>query len=66
MLEEYNEVLATTTIEDRIGELADMLEVIKSLAILEGKTLEDIIEVADKKSIKRGAFDKRIFLEKVE
>ena len=42
-----------------------MLEVIESLAHIEGKTLNDIIETAKKKKVKRGGFDKKIFLEKV-
>ena len=51
--------------EQRIEELADMLEVIKALAKLENKTLDDVIEVSNKKSEKRGTFNKKIFLEKV-
>lgn len=65
LLEEYNEVINTKKTEERIEELADMLEVIESLAHIEGKTLTDIIEVAKKKKDKRGGFDKKVFLEKV-
>ena len=61
---QYNEVLEASG-EDRVEELADMIEVIKYLAKLEGKKLEDVIKTADEKSIKRGAFNDRIFLEKV-
>lgn len=64
LYEEYNEVLEASG-EDRVEELADMIEVIKYLAKLEGKKLEDVIKTADEKSIKRGAFNDRIFLEKV-
>ncbi len=64
MFEEYKEVIESKGI-DRIEELADMLEVIKALASLENKTLDDVIKTADEKSQKRGAFDKKIFLEKV-
>lgn len=46
-------------------ELADMVEVIRALACLENKNLDDIVAIADKKKEKRGAFDDRIFLEKV-
>lgn len=42
-----------------------MLEIIKSLAELENKTLDDVVEVAKVKSLKRGGFEKKIFLEKV-
>ena len=62
--EEYQEVLAANG-DDRVEELADMLEIMRTLAKLEGKTLQDVIEIADIKSEKRGAFEKKIFLEKV-
>ena len=45
LYEEYKEVIESSG-EDRLFELADMIEVIKSLALLSGKTLEDIIELA--------------------
>ena len=64
LYEEYKEVIEASG-SDRIEELADMLEVIIALAKLENKTLDDIVEVANEKVKKRGAFDKKIFLEKV-
>ena len=64
LLEELNEVIESNSSE-RIEELADMIEVITSLAKLEGKTLNDVINVASKKKEKRGGFDNKIFLEKV-
>ena len=66
LLEEYNEVLKAEDSNNRVEELADMLEIIISLAKLENKSLDDIIKTANKKREKRGSFDKRIFLEKVE
>lgn len=42
-----------------------MLEIIISLVKLEDKTLEDVIETATNKRLKRGGFDKKIYLEKV-
>ena len=62
--EEYQEVLEANGSE-RVEELADMLEVIKALGELEHTTLEEIINIANTKSIKRGAFKDKIFLEKV-
>lgn len=59
------EEVITAVKEERIEELADVLEVLRSLAKLENATLVDIIAVADQKADKRGAFDKKIFLEKV-
>ena len=64
LYEEYNEVISSSG-NDRIEELADMLEVIKSLANIEGKSLEDVIKVSSEKREKRGGFDDRIFLKKV-
>ena len=65
LYEEYKEVLNTKNTNDRIEELADMLEIIISLAKLEEKSLDDVIEVAKTKRLKRGGFDKKIYLEKV-
>lgn len=62
--EEYQEVLNATG-KDRIEELADMLEIMKYLARLEKATLEEVIAIAQEKSAKRGAFENKIFLEKV-
>lgn len=64
-LKEECEEVITAVGSERIEELADVLEVLRALAKLENATLEDIIAVADKKAEKRGAFDKKIFLEKV-
>ena len=64
LLEEYNEVIESTG-DDRIEELADMLEIINTLACIEGKSLEDVIACADVKRKKRGGFSKKNFLEKV-
>ena len=62
--EEYQEVLNATG-KDRIEELADMLEIINFLAKLENATLDEVIAIANVKSLKRGAFNDKIFLEKV-
>ena len=65
LLEEYNEVIDASG-NDRIEELADMLEVISALANIEGENLERVIEVAKNKVEKRGAFQDKIFLEGVK
>ena len=64
LIEEYKEVINSSG-EDRCEELADMIEVIRCLAELENKKIEDIINIADNKSLKRGAFKNKIYLEKV-
>ena len=61
--EELKEVLEASGI-DRVEELADMIEVIRYLAKCENSSLEEVIEVSKQKTLKRGAFDKKIFLEK--
>ncbi len=64
LLEKYSELLESTG-QSRIEELADMLEIIKALAKLEKKSLDDIIDIANRKKEKKGAFEYKIFLEKV-
>lgn len=64
LYEEYKKVIIDDG-EERLEELADMLEVIKSLAHLENKNLNDIMLLANDKSKKRGSFNEKVFLEKV-
>lgn len=64
LYEEYQEVLDASG-DDRLEELADMLEIMISLAKIEKANLEKIIEIAKKKKAKRGGFDKKLYLEKV-
>lgn len=64
LYEEYQEVLGATG-KDRVEELADMLEIMKYLARLENSTIEEVSTIAQEKSRKRGAFEDKIFLEKV-
>ena len=63
--EECGEVAAATTSIDILQELADVLEVIKALAKFENKSLDNIIALAAQRESTRGAFEKRIFLERV-
>lgn len=62
--EEYREMLYSSG-RDRLGELADMMEVIKHLAKAEGADLDEIIALSEEKCAERGAFAQKIFLEKV-
>ncbi|HHU65184.1 nucleoside triphosphate pyrophosphohydrolase [Streptococcus sp.] len=52
--------------EERCRELADVLEIINTLAYLEGKNLEYIIELSKEKRKKNGGFKDRIFLERID
>ncbi len=62
--EEYEEVLSANGKEEILEELADMLEIIRALAILEDEDIQTVINIMDKKREKRGGFTKKIFLEK--
>lgn len=64
LLEESGEVVEAEG-DDMLEELADLMEVAKALAGTMGKSINDIMEIAECKARKRGAFDKKIFLEKV-
>ena len=64
LLEESQEVINSQDTEDILEELVDVLEVLKSIAELENRNLDDIIEIANQKRLKRGGFSKKIFLEK--
>ena len=64
LLEECNEVLKATSHEERLEELADVLEVLCAIGTLEGEDLDSIISVMKSKREKRGGFSQKIFLEK--
>jgi predicted house-cleaning noncanonical NTP pyrophosphatase (MazG superfamily) len=64
LIEESNEVISSKTKEELMQELSDVYEVILSIALLEGKTIDDVVNEANKKREKRGGFEKRLFLEK--
>ena len=61
LLEECNEVL-DSNYNNRLEELADILEVINYLATLEGENLDTVIKLANEKKKLRGGFDKKIYL----
>ena len=63
LLEEANEVINSTE-KETLEELADVLEILSSIASLNNKFIEDIIEIARMKRDKRGGFQKKLFLER--
>lgn len=63
--EELEEVRLADTNDEIKKELADKLELIRAMAGVRGFSLDDIIIAADKKAATNGAFEERIFLEKV-
>ncbi|WP_026575702.1 nucleoside triphosphate pyrophosphohydrolase [Bacillus sp. UNC438CL73TsuS30] len=64
--EELEEYMNTNNNEDAIEELADLLEIIHSLAEYHGASIEKVEEVRQKKAEKRGGFKEKIFLIEVE
>lgn len=62
--EEYIEFLTAKDKENRLEEIADMLEVLSNLIQLEDSDLPSVLSIMDKKREKRGGFSKRLFLEK--
>ena len=48
-----------------IEELADLLEVMRSVALARGSSIEKIEQIRIQKAVKRGGFEKRILLESV-
>lgn len=63
LLEEYNEVLSAGNREERLEELADMLEIITALSLMENSNLETVISIMEEKRKKKGGFSKNIFTE---
>lgn len=57
VLEEALEVRESETIEERRVELADVIEIVRALAKLDGLSLEEIIAAADAKRDKLGGFE---------
>ena len=64
LVEECKEVFEAENDNETCKELADVLEVIRAIANVKGKSLEDIIKLAEDKKNKRGGFFKKIYLEK--
>ncbi len=61
LMEEVNEYIKSKD----TGELADILEVLRSIAKEKGLTLDEICHMADLKKEERGGFERRIVLEEV-
>ena len=62
LIEETDEVINSNTKEELLEELGDVLEVLRTIALLEGKELDDVVDIAKQKRLKRGGFERRIFL----
>ncbi|OAT85998.1 phosphoribosyl-ATP pyrophosphohydrolase [Bacillus sp. MKU004] len=63
--EELDEYCAVETDEEAVEELADLLEVIRTMANLHGASIEEVEAVRKDKAEKRGGFQEKVFLIKV-
>ena len=64
--EEVEEYLNAKGDQDAIEELADIMELMVSLAQIHNVSIEDVEKVRQKKANERGGFEKKIFLVEVE
>lgn len=62
-LQEEADELRISPPQERLGELADVLEVVRALAAHYGHTLGEVIDAADAKTAARGGFGQRLWLE---
>lgn len=64
--EELLEYLEADNDQDALEELADLLELIHSLAIVHGSSIDEIEKIRGKKANQRGGFKEMLFLIDVE
>ncbi|QDH22196.1 nucleoside triphosphate pyrophosphohydrolase [Saccharibacillus brassicae] len=60
--EEADEYFAASSDAEALEELADMLEVIRALAVTHGEDSEKLEQIRADKAAQRGGFDERIYL----
>ena len=63
--QKLNEELAEYQESKSMEELADLLEVVRAVALARGSTPEELEEIRRQKAEKRGGFEKKILLEEV-
>ncbi len=66
MIEEVHEVKSARSKDELLGELADMFEVIETLANLHGFNFDEVRAAQLKKGKERGGFGQRMFVETAE
>lgn len=64
--EESEEYFAAESSKESLEELADMLEVIRALAVVHGATWEELEALREKKAEAGGGFQERVYLIDVE
>ena len=63
--EKLNEELAEYQESKSMEELADLLEVIRAVAVARGSSMEEVEAIRRDKAAKRGGFEKKILLTEV-
>ena len=63
--EKLNEELAEYQENKSVEELADLLEVIRAVAVARGSSIEEVEAIRQDKAAKRGGFEKKILLSEV-
>ena len=66
MIEEAKEFQAAETANESLEELADVLELIHTALSTLGRTFEELNEVRLQKKVKRGGFEKAVYLVDIE
>ncbi|MEK7158842.1 MAG: nucleoside triphosphate pyrophosphohydrolase [Patescibacteria group bacterium] len=66
MVEEAGELANAKTREEILNELADILQLVESVAQVEDVTIAEVESKKQNKKVERGGFDQRWFLERVE
>ena len=64
--EKLGEELSEYQESKSMEELADLLEVMKAVALARGSSIEKVEEIRKAKAEKRGGFEKRVLLEEVQ
>ncbi|OGD94208.1 hypothetical protein A3F02_02485 [Candidatus Curtissbacteria bacterium RIFCSPHIGHO2_12_FULL_38_9b] len=66
LVEEAKELVEAKTEEEILNELADVMQLIELIAFNNNLSVSDIEKQKEKKKQKRGAFEKKLFLEYVD
>lgn len=63
VIEESQELLSANTKDDVINELSDIIELIEAISKNYNINKDELLNKKENKKLKRGGFDKKIFLE---
>ena len=67
LLEESQEVFESYTDDVKLKEeLADVIEVIDGIIFHKGFTLEEVLKIKEAKKVKKGGFEKGLYLESID